>query len=312
MWGRLFLGVAITQGFYFGVRHAIVAWFTFAQSNPDWISTPTGTTVLQLLQGVGFCISGILVGAGHPRPVAMGFLLGVLNSLMFLFIGNYLDQSQTESMLIGQTGGQLFLSIVAAWVGSRIWRGFPPLVQSNEPGRLLAMDIVAKDEGRKFNARHFRIAWGKVFLGSLIATAGAYWADDIYKGIVASSRGGFQANNSAQAQFIVWELASLFVLFGGGVAGSNTRNGLQHGVLTGALSGLFLVLAYQSLSMGRYESFEFWFDTLDIRVGPGALFPPELAAFLFFSGLIFGTLGGWMGASLLPLLATERRLSDFS
>jgi len=297
-WGRIILGTLLAQGLVLGIRYLADAWLlSQGQADEDisWLAP--------IFQFVGVALGALLVGAGYLRPLPLGMAFGGLNALVFLIVRIALQEKIAADSLINLAIAMMLFSAIIARIGGTIWRAFPPL-QLAVP---IAIDITPRANEPGQLPASFRISWERIILGSMVAAMGSYFAADIWKALIDSSRGSIQPANQLQSQFIAWELAMVAIVLGGAFAGMNTRIGMRQGVLCGALAGLFLITTYFVRGEGSYSSFEFWFEIFGWNRQRSDGVPPQLALLLFSNGLFFGTLGGWMGAALLPPIVKRRR-----
>src|SRR5207245_3078567 len=136
------------------------------------------------------------------------------------------------------------------------------------------------------------LPWGRILLGSIIAVGVTMWARMILNFVLTGSG----ADAVVQSQFITWELTIVAQLIGGGMAGSNTRNGIQYGFWVGMLSAGAIVLLISSADV-----------PLPTNEALGTIFGLQLpqgspAAVVFQAGqaLLLGIIGGWFGSLILP------------
>ena len=144
------------------------------------------------------------------------------------------------------------------------------------------------------------LPWGRILLGSIIAVGGTMWARMVLNFVLTGSG----AHELIQSQFITWELTIVAQIIGGGMAGSNTKNGVQYGFWVGMLSAGAIVLL---ISSGEVQ--------LPTNEALGMIFGLNLpqgspAAVVFQAGqaLLLGITGGWLGSLILPRMTKKRRL----
>src|SRR5437016_6007046 len=81
-------GGLLAQGLYYGLWNLVNA--VLLATNPELANglwgTMQGLLIIQGLQALGLLVGGALAGAGRPRGVMFGALVGVWNGLLFVIM----------------------------------------------------------------------------------------------------------------------------------------------------------------------------------------------------------------------------------
>ena len=134
--------------------------------------------------------------------------------------------------MIGALGG---------FFGHHVWQPAPQLAPprpSRKGEEPLSVQLPEVDELPDVEP----LPWLRILLGSIVAVGGTMWARTAL-GFVLSGSG---VQELVQSQFITFALTVVAQLVGGGIAGSNTRNGFQYGFWVGILSAGAIVLLISS------------------------------------------------------------------
>ena len=131
------------------------------------------------------------------------------------------------------------------------------------------------------------VHWTRVFFGVTVIILGVLWSSTILEWAMQASEGRLGLHSQLQAELVGWEVCAVAILFGAGLAGSCTFNGLKQGLCVGFGAGL----VYMGLQFGN----------------PRAVLDKTLLmmACIFFLSLA----GGWFGSQLLPPVLAARRRS---
>src|SRR5206468_2191810 len=129
------------------------------------------------------------------------------------------------------------------------------------------------------------VAWGRVFAGIVVVTAGFLWGPALLNVLLDASQGTLRVRDSLQAQLVTWEIIGLATLFGAAIAGATTRNGLKQGLFVGV--GASIVLVGNYLGANRFL----------------------VEQTLYTVGSIVGLTiaGGWFGGQLFPPVRLDGR-----
>jgi hypothetical protein len=300
--GGVFIGLLVTQALYYASRNLATAYLLgtrgAAEEAAFWQSAD-GQIVVQVLQGITLFIGGMLAGAGHSQSIAAGAALGVTNSVLLSMMLMLLKQHPTEMILYAQPVIHAVIGAAGGFLGHRVWQPCPklaPLRPSRKGEEALSVVLPEVDELPDVEP----LPWGRILLGSIIAVCGTMWA----RMVLGFALSGSGVQELVQSQFITLALTIVAQLIGGGIAGSNTRNGFQYGFWVGMLSAGAIVLLISSadVSLPTNEALGTIFG-LDLPHGS-----PAAVVFQAGQALLLGIVGGWFGSLILPRMTRRRRL----
>jgi hypothetical protein len=129
---------------------------------------------------------------------------------------------------------------MAGMLGSRFWPPVPevklPTPAENELDTLLHTSLGSR--------RERKTAWFRVILGATIIVAGTALADSARLRAQKATAGMLHADSRWEARFVACQIAALLTMAGGMVAGAATGAGIRHGIYTGLLGAIgVLVMA---------------------------------------------------------------------
>lgn len=282
-WGRILIGVLLTQGLTYGLQMLCTAGILVADEEAQqtvW-ATLFGLILLQALQGLSLIIGGTLAGAGQSRGMFLGGLLGLAHTAVWMVLQQLRGELLTELALYAQPVLHLFFGALGGLFGSIVWRPLPtvsvPLATPPSPKKHANGPGIAALDGP--------IAWGRVTVGIGIVLVGLFWPKFILELVVNASRGQLSLQSQLQAQLITWEIIGLVTLFGAALAGATTRNGLKQGLCVGV--GAAIVVIGSHLGSRNLQ--------------------PEQMIFLTVSVLCLTIAGAWFGGQLFPPIQRIRR-----
>lgn len=280
-WGRLLIGLVLSQGLYYGLRHLCTALMLAGseESTQAFWTTPAGLILLQSLQAGGVLVAGMLAGAGHRQAVLYGLLLGLWGGVIDLLVQSLSGHMLTTVLALGLPILQAFFGGLGGMIGSAVWKPLPVVglgASSGKPGPRFA------DSRRKL-ASYFAgpIAWVRVGMGIAVAVGGALWAHAILELVVEASEGMLLPETKFQSELVTWEITALVMAFGSALAGATTRNPLKQGLCVGL--GTCTIL-------------------LGLHLGTPVL-PVRVLLFTLGTAMFLGFLGSWFGGQLFPPLA---------
>jgi hypothetical protein len=298
----VFIGLLVAQALYYAARNLATAYLLGtrgAAGEAAFWHDYDGQVISQVMQGVALFIGGMLAGAGHSQSVAAGTALGVANSVLLSMMLLLLKHNPSEMLLYVQPVFHAVIGAVGGFVGHRVWQPVPalaPLQPSRKGEEALSVVLPEVDDLPDIEP----LPWLRILLGSIIAVCGTMWATTGLDFVVA----GGATNELVQSQFIILALTVVAQLIGGGMAGFNTRNGIQYGFWVGMLSAGAIVLLISSADV-----------PLPTNEALGSIFGLQLqqgspAAVMFQAGqsLLLGIIGGGFGSLILPRFARKRRL----
>jgi len=300
--GGVFIGLLVTQALYYASRNLATAYLLgtggVAEEAAFWQSA-NGQIVVQVLQGVTLFIGAMLAGAGHSQSVAAGAALGVANSVLLSMMLLLLKHHPTEMVLYAQPLLHAVIGATGGFVGHRVWQPCPQLAPprpSRKGEEALSVVLPEVDELPDVEP----LPWVRILLGSIFAVGITMYARTILNFVLS----GTGTQEIVQSQFITLAVTVVAQLVGGGIAGSNTRNGFQYGFWVGMLSAGAIVLLVSAADL-----------PLPTNEALGTIFGLELpngspAAVVFQAGqaLLLGIIGGWFGSLILPRLSRRRML----
>jgi hypothetical protein len=288
-WSRLFIGLLLAQGIYFGLKYLCMAGLLLNAEEPNtevW-TDHAGPFVLLTLQCVGLFLGGSLAGAGQRRGAAYGFVIGTVDGLIFavLFRANVPDFGP-----ISVIGVPVFLGIfglVSGWIGSTIWKPPEPFAGPNAQQIDISGFITTRQPLGLFSGP---ISWLRVSAGLAITVAGSLAARKSLGWLMDASPGIAIFDDLHQLRLLVWGIMAVFLLVGSMIAGSAVKNSLKQGLIVGIATTL-CVIGHRLIFKGV----------------------PNLEWLLLAAGLTVSTclLGSWFGGQLMPPVFRFKRRSRF-
>jgi hypothetical protein len=290
-WGRLLLGLILSQGLYYGLRQLGLAWLARGGEGADFFQTEKGTLVLTGGQLFALLIGGVVGASGLPRGVLFGGLLGCLNSAIFIGTAWWRRSDLDQSLLVNGPVLHVLIGAIGGLLGRLIWKPLPPLPRYDTPGSSTAVKVKVMPELDELGP----LIWSRILTGAVFAFVGTVFAQDL-----RSAMGRYALTNSRIFdQFVNWQIGALIVLAGGAVAGANTRRGFMHGLIVGGLACVGLVVTQYTKNILHFAAHEFWIDQLNVKqVGNGVEL--QMVLFAILHTLFLTLLGGWLGSQLLP------------
>jgi hypothetical protein len=282
-WGRILVGILLSQGLYYGLRQVCNAYLLVrGDETPDVWSTLVGIVFLQILQALGLMVGGVLAGAGHRQGAIYGGIVGVWNGVLAVILQSGLGAAPTAVMLIGQPILHTAFGALGGLLGMRIWKPIPVLAATTGPQ---ASPQLAPPRPRR-SLFDGPIRWGRVFVGSGVAIAGAIWAGVVLEFLLDRSSGTLTLSDNLQTQLVTWEVTGLAMLAGSALAGVGTPNSLKQGLGVGLAAATVLL----GLRLGTQTRLDF----------------PDLLLTAICS-IALGVAGAWFGGSLFPPVVPTAR-----
>ena len=238
-WGRIFIGLLLTQGLSYGLQLLCTAGLLATDEEAPkavW-ATLLGLVLLQAFQGISLIIGGALAGAGQFRGFFLGPLLGLAHTAVWMLVQVFQHQPVTMVNLYAQLLLPLAFGALGGLLGSIIWRPLPIVTVP------LAATPKSKDKVPVPGLKVLKgpIAWGRAAAGTIIVMAGLFWPKFILDFLVNASKGQLTLQSQMQAQLITWEIIGLITLFGAALAGATTRNGLKQGMCVGLVASILII-----------------------------------------------------------------------
>jgi hypothetical protein len=280
-WSKIVVGMFLSVGLSYGLQQLCSAGLIAGSDTSAaglW-ATVAGLMLLHVLQGTSLLVGGAVTGAGQPRGMLYGSVVGMLSGGAYLALQRHGDDSMNV-LLFAQPIVYAAVGALGGLLGMFIWKP-PPTIP-------LATKVVASERSHRPAGDLFSgpVHVGRVFTGVFIVVAGVVWANGILEYVLRASNGALAVSSHMQARLIGWEIAALATLLGAALAGATTRNGLKQGLCVGL--GAALVLG-------------------GIHIGNTKILLESLIAML---GCVFALslAGGWFGGQLFPPLLARQRL----
>jgi hypothetical protein len=297
--GGLLLGLLVAQGLTYALRHlataAVLAYGAYPNDMTFWSSSEGNITLLSI-QAVALFVAAVFAGAGQARPVIVGTSLGALNALLFMLF-QILIRQPIDPLTWAQPFVHAVVGLIGSTIGWRIWQpspALPALASTIGPGEAV-LSTVLPDEPELVEIEPF--PWLRFVVGTVVAvggTIGARWIRDF----VVLAGGG--AGHEMQSLFITWQIAAIAQVLGGIFVGANSRQGAIYGFWVGIFAAA-LIIVIPTLTNAQTADVSAWIlgqSAADSR--PAALMIQGIQS------LIFGFMGGWLGALILPSAAVAR------
>jgi hypothetical protein len=282
-WGRILVGLVLSQGLYYGLRQFATAGLLAAgdaSARNVW-STLYGLIILQAIQALCLLLAGMLAGAGLRQGLVFGAIVGVWNGVLSAVIQGATGVPHTAVTLLGHPILHTAFGAVGGFLGCQIWKPLPILAGPTTP-KSGAPLVPPRPRQPLF---HGPIAWARISLGAALAVGGGIWAHVILDLVLDASQGALDITDHLQAQLVTWEVTALAMLAGSALAGAGTSNSLKQGLCVGFAVSVVL---------------------LGIRLGMRHTPVPDLVLTVACS-LALGLVGAWFGGSLFPPLVKGPR-----
>jgi hypothetical protein len=275
-WGRLFVGLMLAQGLFYGLRHlltGIIILVAGQNSVNEVLAALPGLVGVQVLQVIALLLAGMLVGAGQRGGFILGLLLGAASGVVAV-IAQQWPATASHSLLpaYSQPVIQGAVGAFGGWLGTTIWK---PLAIMLGPE---AASLKRKaDMQPRVPLFYGKIHWFRILIGTTFAVVGCLSATYLLERALLASNDALATDGYLQEKVVTWEIKALAILLGSALAGISTSNGFKQGLLVGLFSGAVLnfVLEYR-----------------------GAHF--DVVALTMVSSLSLSVAGGWFGSQLFP------------
>jgi hypothetical protein len=282
-WGRIFIGLVLAQGLFYGLRRLLTAGLLAVQEREAvelmW-TTASGFLLLQSVRMFALLAGTILAGAGQRPAAFLGAMVGAWNGVFSVLWFPGPAQALTPIALLGQPLLQAAIGAVGGWLGSAFWKPLPATTGDNTP-------LPRKRSFLRRNMNLFTgpVAWVRVSAGAIFAVAGTLTATLLFEKILDLSHGALATTDEAQDRLITLEMKALALILGGVLAGATTRNGIKQGFCVGLASTVILI----GIEMNYVER---WL---------------QVAGYTALAALSFSLVGGWFGSQLFPPVLPRRR-----
>lgn len=282
-WGRIFLGLILAQGLFYGLRHLVTAGLLATQGREAIRQMETAAAGILFLQGLRMftLFAGtVFAAAGQRRAPFLGMMIGAWNGVLSVLLLTDRAQAQTLIALLGQTLLQAVMGAFGGWLGAVVWK---PLSDTNPAQTPLPR--TRRFVRHQHNPFSGPVAWVRVSGGVALAVAGTLTATLLFEKILDISHGALGTVDELQDRLITLEIKALALLLGGALAGATTRNGLKQGLCVGLASTLILI----GIEMNFVER---WL---------------QLAGYTALSAVSLSLAGGWFGSQLFPPILRRTR-----
>lgn len=273
--GRVLSGIFLAQGLAYGLHLLCTAGVLATEGAEQTVwSTLYGLVLVQALQALSLLAGGALAGAGQRRAPLLGCVVGLVHGAIFLAVQHYQGQKMVDITLYGQPALYVVFGVIGAVVGASIWRPLPSLAMPD----FATEKSIKPPRGQRslLTALRGPVAWGRVFAGIIVVTAGFIWGPSLLSVVLDASQ--VRVSDQLQAKLVAWEIIGLATLCGAALAGSTTRNGLKQGLCVGVGTSIVLLGNY----LGTKN------------------FPLDQAILTVASIVSLTAAGGWFGSQLLP------------
>ncbi len=284
-WGRIAIGVLLAVGLAHGLKMLCTAGLLAASeetSRTVW-ATIAGLVVLQALQALSLLVGGALTAAGQQRGVFLGTIVGVASGFLFMLVQQLNGEAVTDIVLYGQPVLCLVFGALGGLLGSAVWKPLPA-VETSAPSsdKTPVPRIRPPSTPSAFSGP---VSVVRVVCGIVVVVCGVFWPAVILNFVLDYSNGKLRLQSQLEAQMITWEIAGVFMLLGGALAGATTRNGLKQGLCVGLGAGVAIVGNYLGSPTAGLEQ----------------------TILLVASVLSLTLAGGWFGGQLFPPVVARRR-----
>jgi hypothetical protein len=281
--GRIFIGLLLAQGLFYGLRHLLTGVLLLVQGQnniQEALTTLPGLIGVQALQIVALVLAGLVAAAGQRSGLLLGLFLGMLNGIIAV-IAQQWPATATHSLLppYGQPLIQGFVGAVSGVIGGTIWK--PLAVVLSADSAQLKRKKLTQPRMPIFAGR---IHWLRIFFGSAFAVVGFLSAHYLLERALKASSDALIAETYWQERVVTWEIKALAMVLGGILAGIGTTNGFKQGVFVGILGGAILNVA---LALRGVEY--------------------QVVVLTMVSSLCLSLSGGWFGGQLFPPLTQFQR-----
>ncbi|MBL8794172.1 MAG: hypothetical protein JNM56_09720 [Planctomycetia bacterium] len=303
-WGKIVVGLLLAIGIYYGLLQLASAVLLAAYDPPArqaWLSSFNGLILKQMLQAGALLVGGMMAGAGQKRGILYGSIVGVYNAVIFLVVeAVILNQVLTKDLLLALlvlVGLQIAFGTLGGYLGQLIWKPIQTVAVASPHDAPAAADRFAlPPKPPKPSQFAGSVNWVRVIPGSAIAIAGTLFANTLFK-MLESAAAAEPADTARQAQFLTWEISVLAMLVGGGMAGSNSNNGMKQGLAVGILACLVLIGVFIVRGDNTSTGAPLWIFKV---LGLEQVVLLQRIIYTVLSVIPLSLAGGWFGSQLMP------------
>ena len=277
-WGKIIVGLILAQGLIFGMQQMLTAGFLMSGDGADVWRTLLGLVFHHAIYAISLLIGGALTGAGQPRGIIYGALVGFASGLISLCLHDHSNTVFPTLLVYAEPIIHLATGAIGGGLGMLIWQPIPKLPDlggnSTAPVPAVPFSIAM---GSAFAGP---VYVGRVCAGAFVIVVGVVWSQAILEFLLRASNGSLTISSKMQAQLVSMEIIALVALVGAGLAGATTRNGLKQGLCVGLCASV-VVLGIQCSN---------------------PKFTLESAIFTISGIAVVSLIGGWFGGQLFPPL----------
>ncbi|HMP61324.1 MAG TPA: hypothetical protein PKD86_18430, partial [Gemmatales bacterium] len=232
----------------------------------------------------------LVAGSGQPLWLFYGSALGFISAMLSLILTLGKHTMVPDMMLLGVIMLEMGAAVFGAWLGAFIWKPLTAVKVDQPVDRRQAAAAARrmapyKEFALSFNFLSFRLNWGRILIGTIVAAVGYTFARQIFDAVVNQFRLGGALDHAPEVRVNVLRdlIGGVSVMLGGMIAGSSSKAGPAHGIWLALLSCGFVVVHNYLLR--------------DVPLRTDELSPHlMLVAFLCL-------LGGFLGSRLMPPIA---------
>ncbi len=302
-WGKIVIGLLLAIGIYYGLLQLASAVLLAAhdpQGRQDWLNSFNGLILKQVLQAGSLLVGGMMAGAGQKRGILFGSIVGVYNAVIFLileavFLNDKLNRDLLLALLV-LVGLQIAFGTVGGYLGQLIWKPIQTVaVLSPHDSPSPADRFALPPKPPKPSQFAGPVNWVRVIPGGVVAVSGTLFANTLFRMLEAATES--TPETRFQAQFLTWEISVLAMLLGGGIAGSNSNNGMKQGIAVGVIASLILIFVIFFRGESSSTSTPLWIFK---AMGLDQAVLLQRIIYTVLSVMPLALAGGWFGSQLMP------------
>jgi hypothetical protein len=281
-WGRILIGLVLSQGLFYGLRHLLAAALLAAwgeEAVQQLWGSASGFFLVQGVRIAALLLGAVLAGGGQRHGLTLGAVVGAWNGVLSVLFLPGPAQALTTVAVFGQPLLQAVCGAAGGWLGSSIWKPVPV-------AEVHAPPPVRKRGAWRSNLAQFKgpVAYFRVAAGVALAVAGTLSATLLFEKILDLSHGALATSDELQDRLITLEIKALALLLGGVLAGASTANGGKQGLCVGLATSVILI----GIEMNFLER---WL---------------QIAGLTVVGAFSLSLVGGWFGSQLFPPVVKRR------
>ncbi len=277
-WGRIFLGLVLAQGLFYGTRHlltAVLLGFWGSEAVEQLGTSTSGVLLLQAVCILSLSVGAVFAGAGQSQGAFLGTMVGAWNGVFSVLLLSGPAQALTPVAVLGQPLLQAGFGVFGGWLGASIWKPLSDSIGTKTP--LPRKRNFLRDNMSLFTGP---VAWVRVGLGAALAVCGTLMATLLFEKILDLGHGTLGTTDEVQDNIITMEIQALALMLGGALAGATTRNGVKQGLCV----GLAVAVVLSGIELHYFER---WL---------------QIAGLTSVAAMTLSMVGGWFGGQLFPPL----------